>query len=152
MAEVEYKGIKIGGSKLLLILPLLGTLIGGLWGGFELYNRLLIAEKKLNNLNPQAIQAEVMKLESMYEVLEGSMRGDIDLALKEAEEARDYARDIDKTSADTNRDIRKDMYAMEQEMQKRFREMDADIRDNKSELEDKIQTVLENPLNDVEQS
>lgn len=152
MAEVEYKGIKIGGSKLLLILPLLGTLIGGLWGGFELYNRLLIAEKKLNNLNPQAIQAEVMKLESMYEVLEGSMRADIDLALKEAEEARDYARDIDKTSADTNRDIRKDMYAMEQEMQKRFREMDADIRDNKSELEDKIQTVLENPLNDVEWS
>ena len=150
MAEVEYKGIKVGGSKLLLILPLLGTLIGGLWGGFELYNRLLIAEKKLNNLNPQAIQAEVMKLESMYEVLEGSMRADIDLALKEAEEARDYARDIDKTSADTNRDIRKDMYAMEQEMQKRFREMDADIRDNKSELEDKIQTVLENPLNDVE--
>ena len=150
MAEVEYKGIKIGGSKLLLILPLLGTLIGGLWGGFELYNRLLIAEKKLNNLNPAAIQAEVARLESMYDVLEGSMRADIDLALKAAEEARDYARDIDKTSADTNRDIRKDMYAMEQEMQKRFREMDADIRDNKAELEDKIQTVLENPLNDVE--
>ena len=150
MAEVEYKGIKIGGSKLLLILPLLGTIIGGLWGGFELYNRLMIAETKLKNLNPAAIQAEVARLESMYDVLEGSMRADIDLALKEAEEARDYARDIDKTSADTNRDIRKDMYAMEQEMQKRFREMDADIRDNKAELEDKIQTVLENPLNDVE--
>ena len=39
---------------------------------------------------------------------------------------------------------------MEREMQKRFREMEADIRDNKKELEDKIQTVLENPLNDVE--
>ena len=150
MAEIEYKGIKVGGSKLLLILPLLGTIIGGLWGGFELYNRLMIAEKKLNNLNPAAIQAEVARLESMYEVLEGSMRGDIDLALKEAEEARDYAREIDKSSADTNRDIRKDMYAMEQEMQKRFREMDADIRDNKNELEDKIKTILENPLNDVE--
>ena len=150
MAEIEYKGIKVGGSKLLLILPLLGTIIGGLWGGFELYNRLMIAEKKLNNLNPAAIQAEVARLESMYDVLEGSMRGDIELALKEAEEARDYAREIDKSSADTNRDIRKDMYAMEQEMQKRFREMDADIRDNKAELEDKIQTVLENPLNDVE--
>jgi len=150
MAEIEYKGIKVGGSKLLLILPLLGTIIGGLWGGFELYNRLMIAEKKLNNLNPAAIQAEVARLESMYDVLEGSMRGDIELALKEAEEARDYAREIDKSSADTNRDIRKDMYAMEQEMQKRFREMDADIRDNKNELEDKIQTILENPLNDVE--
>ena len=39
---------------------------------------------------------------------------------------------------------------MEREMQKRFREMEADIRNNKKELEDKIQTVLENPLNDVE--
>ena len=49
MAEVEYKGIKVGGSKLLLIVPLLGTLIGGLWGGFEAYNRYLLMEKKINN-------------------------------------------------------------------------------------------------------
>ena len=39
---------------------------------------------------------------------------------------------------------------MEKEMQKRFREMDADIRTNRKELEEKIQTILENPLNDVE--
>ncbi len=37
MAEVEYKGIKIGGSKLLLVFPLLGTIGGGLWAGFEFY-------------------------------------------------------------------------------------------------------------------
>ena len=37
MAEVEYKGIKIGGSKLLLIPPLGGTLGGGVWAGFEFY-------------------------------------------------------------------------------------------------------------------
>jgi len=49
MAEVEYKGIKVGGSKLLLIIPLLGTLIGGLWGGFEAYNRYLLMEEKINN-------------------------------------------------------------------------------------------------------
>lgn len=35
--EAEYGGIKISGGKLLLILPLLGTLGGGLWGGFEFY-------------------------------------------------------------------------------------------------------------------
>ena len=150
MAEIEYKGIKVGGSKLLLVLHLVGTILGGLWGGCELYNRLLVAESKLNQLDPQAIQAEVARLESVYEVIEKSMRSDIDLALKEAEEARDYAREIDKSASDTNRDVRKDMYAMEQEMQKRFREMDADIRDNKKELEEKMQLILENPLNDVE--
>lgn len=48
MAEVEYKGIKIGGSKLLLILPLLGTIAGGLWGGFELWHRYQAMEVKIN--------------------------------------------------------------------------------------------------------
>ena len=47
MAEIEYGGIKIGGSKLLLIVPLLGTIIGGLWGGFELYSRYLDMEEKI---------------------------------------------------------------------------------------------------------
>jgi len=49
MAEVEYKGIKVGGSKLLLIIPLIGTIIGGLWGGFEAYQRYLSMEKKIAN-------------------------------------------------------------------------------------------------------
>ena len=48
MAEVEYKGIKVGGSKLLLILPLLGTIGGGLWGGFELWHRYQAMEIKIN--------------------------------------------------------------------------------------------------------
>ena len=49
MAEIEYGGIKIGGSKLLLIVPLVGTIIGGLYGGFELYSRYLSMEKKIQS-------------------------------------------------------------------------------------------------------
>ena len=48
MAELEYQGIKLGGSKLLLILPLLGTLGGVLWGGFEAYQRYLSMEEKIS--------------------------------------------------------------------------------------------------------
>ena len=143
MAEIEYKGIKVGGSKLLLILPLIGTLIGGLWGGFELYNRLLIAEKKLNSLNPATIEQEIVRLTELTDVIKDNLQGDISNAV-------DLARNVDKTTAETQREIRNDVYEMEREMQKRFREMEADIRNNKTELEEKIQTVLENPLNDVE--
>ena len=78
MAEVEYKGIKVGGSKLLIIIPLLGTVVGGLWGGFELYNRLLLAESKLNNLQPAVITAEMNRLESVYTVIREDLQGDID--------------------------------------------------------------------------
>ena len=48
MAEIEYGGIKLGGSKLLLILPLIGTIVGGLWGGFEAYQRYLDMEARIN--------------------------------------------------------------------------------------------------------
>ena len=143
MAEVEYKGIKVGGSKLLLILPLLGTLIGGLWGGFELYNRLLIAEQKLQALNPATIENEIVRLTELTDVIKDNLQGEIS-------NAADLARKVDATTAETQRQIRNDVYEMEREMQKRFREMDADIRKNKEELEEKIQTILENPLNDVE--
>ena len=49
MAEVEYGGIKVGGSKLLLIVPLIGTILGGAWGGFEVYQRYLDMEAKINS-------------------------------------------------------------------------------------------------------
>ena len=48
MAEIEYGGIKLGGSKLLLIVPLIGTIVGGLYGGFEAYQRYLSMEARIN--------------------------------------------------------------------------------------------------------
>ena len=143
MAEIEYGGIKIGGSKLLLIVPLVGTIIGGLWGGFELYNRLLVAEKKLALMQPAQIQAEMDKLVALTDVIKDNLQGEITEAVR-------LARTVESSSAATQREIRTDVYEMEREMQKRFREMDQDIRDNRSDLEEKISTILENPLNDVE--
>ena len=35
--EVEYGGIKATGGKLFIIISLIGTLGGALWGGFEFY-------------------------------------------------------------------------------------------------------------------
>ena len=45
MAEVEIGEMKVSGGKALILIPLLGTIIGGMWGGFELYQRLLDAEQ-----------------------------------------------------------------------------------------------------------
>ena len=35
--EVEYGGLKVTGGKLFVIISLIGTLGGALWGGFEIY-------------------------------------------------------------------------------------------------------------------
>ena len=47
MAEIEYAGIKIGGSKLLLIVPLVGSIVGGLWAGFEFYKDYTVMKEKI---------------------------------------------------------------------------------------------------------
>ena len=49
MAEIEYGGVKLGGSKMLLIVPLIGTIVGGLWGGFEVYQRYLDMESRISS-------------------------------------------------------------------------------------------------------
>ena len=143
MAQLEYEGIKMSGSKLLIIIPLLGTLIGGLWGGFEVYNRLLEAEEKLEQLEPESIQQEIARLTELTEIIKDNLAGDI-------LEASRLARSVEVSSAATQREVRNDVYAMEKEMQSRFKEMDSDIREMRKELEERIQTILENPLNDVE--
>ena len=48
MAEIEYGGVKLGGSKFLLIVPLVGTIVGGLWGGFEAYQRDLEMDARIS--------------------------------------------------------------------------------------------------------
>jgi len=42
------------------------------------------------------------------------------------------------------------VYAIEKEMNNNFKEINKDIREMRKELEERIQTILENPLNDVE--
>lgn len=49
MAEIEYGGVKASGSKLLLIIPLLGTIGGGLWGGFEFYKDYQDMKEQIQN-------------------------------------------------------------------------------------------------------
>jgi gas vesicle protein len=143
MASVEYEGIKMSGSKLLIILPLLGTLIGGLWGGFELYSRLIDAEEKLENLQPEIIEQEIVRLTELTEIIKDNLQGEIT-------EASRLARKVESESAKTQREVRDDVYEIEKEMQNRFKEQDKEMREMRKELEERIQTILENPLNDVE--
>ena len=154
MASVEYEGIKMSGSKLLFIIPLIGTLIGGLWGGFELYSRLLEAEEKLEQLDPEQImnqvelfketsELELQNLQSLTTILKDELGKDIQEAVR-------LAREVENTSSTSQREVRNDVYAIEKELMARLKEIDSDMRTMRTELEDRMKEILENPLNDVE--
>ena len=169
MAEVEYKGIKIGigGSKLLLIIPLLATIGGSLWGGFELFTRYQSMEKKINSYTAPDLSG----FDKRLAVLSKQM-----MVIKESVmESTDYTRDIkndlkqdimrlekqvdaaERRSKDTFRLVRESVDKNDSKVRKmitdsstRFDTRRAALRDEMNELgkrvDGKIKKALENPL------
>ena len=86
MAEVEYGGLKVGGSKLLLIIPLLSMLGGGAWAGFELYNEFRVLKATVMKYQPPDISG----IEQNIAVIEETL-----ISVSESVElAKDYTRTI----------------------------------------------------------
>ena len=71
MMEVEYGGIKATGGKLFIIISLLGTLGGALWGGFELYKRYETMEAKINKY----VAPDLSEFDKRLEVITTSVDG-----------------------------------------------------------------------------
>ena len=86
MAEVEYGGIKVGGSKLLLIIPLISMLGGGAWAGFELFNEFRVLKATVMEYQPPDITGIEQDIAVIQETL---------ISVSESVElAKDYTRTI----------------------------------------------------------
>ena len=148
MAEIEYGGIKIGGTKLLLIVPLLGTIIGGLWGGFELYRRYLDMEEKIQtyvapDLSGFDKRLELVKTE--VEMIEKEMK----MVLEEITLVADVAKEMKNDLRSDVRRIEKIVEDTETRVKDDSREFRDDMKDLEERVELKINKSLNNPLNKV---
>tara|TARA_R110000737_G_scaffold152973_1_gene182148 strand:- start:205 stop:693 length:489 start_codon:yes stop_codon:yes gene_type:complete len=86
MAEVEYGGVKVGGSKLLLIIPLISMIGGGAWAGFELYNEFRVLKATVMEYQPPDITGIEQDIAVIQETL---------VSVSESVElAKDYTRTI----------------------------------------------------------
>ena len=148
MAEIEYGGIKIGGSKLLLIVPLVGTIIGGLWGGFELYSRYLAMEEKIQTYvapdlsgfdkRIELVQTEVDMIQKEMQMVLEEITLVADVAKEMKNDLRSDVRRIEKIVEDTETRVKDDS-----------REFRDDMKDLEERVELKINKSLNNPLNKV---
>ena len=148
MAEIEYGGIKIGGTKLLLIVPLLGTIIGGLWGGFELYSRYLAMEEKIQTYvapdlsgfdkRIELVQTEVDMIQKEMQMVLEEITLVADVAKEMKNDLRGDVRRIEKIVEDTEARVKDDS-----------REFRDDMKDLEERVELKINKSLNNPLNKV---
>ena len=115
MADVEYKGVHltgIKGSYLLVLVPLFGSIIGGLWGGFELYKRYEDMEQKIS----EYVAPDLSGFDKRLEVFDTQLKDKVkfvDLevsALKEVINTEISAmKELVADAQETARDIRTDI-------------------------------------------
>jgi hypothetical protein len=93
MADVEYKGVHVTGIKgsyLLVLFPLFASIIGGLWGGFELYKRYEDMEKLVSKYEAPDLSG----FDKRLEVMDGKITSLKELVSDAQETARDIRTDI----------------------------------------------------------
>jgi len=149
MAEIQVQGVKIGGSKMLLIVPLLGTIIGGLWGGFELYNRYLMMEKKIDtyvapDLSGFDKQLAIIKEELESINMEVTVLNDINKELKN--DLRTDVRRIEKIVNDVEQRVKQDSRNNSQDMKDFENNLMEKLKEKEEAINDKIEKALNNPL------
>tara|TARA_R100000656_G_scaffold124755_1_gene103729 strand:+ start:2179 stop:2823 length:645 start_codon:yes stop_codon:yes gene_type:complete len=155
MSEVEYKGIKFKGAKLLLLFPLLGTLGGILWGGFEFYkdymdmkeqiqsyvapdlsgfeNRLSIFEEKTNAL--EVLLTE--KISNMETLLNTEVNGVKVLLTTELDKATQLVQSAQEDARSIRTDMRKDLT----EIQDNIGAVDRRSRNSETEVREALRTA-----------
>ena len=138
MAEVEYKGIKVGGSKLLLIVPLLGTIIGGLWGGMEVYQRYVSMEKKINSFVSPDLSGFDKRIDLVQQEVT-MLQGELSMILEEVQLVAGVAKEL---KNDLKGDVRR-IESIVEDVETRVKE---DSRTNEKDLKDTIKTIEEDMI------
>ena len=115
MADVEYKGVHLTGLKgsyLLVLVPLFSSIVGGLWGGFELYKRYEDMEQKIS----EYVAPDLSGFDKRLEVFDTQLKDKVkfvDLevsALKEVINTEISAmKELVADAQETARDIRTDI-------------------------------------------
>ena len=128
MAEIEYGGIKVGGSKLLLILPLIGTLGGGLWAGFEFYKDYMDMKEQIQSY----VAPDLSGFDKQLAVIQEEMK----VTKEEVLIIRDAIGEQVQFMRDTKHDLREDLVRMEKILDKVENDIDK-VEDEATALMDR---------------
>ena len=141
MAEIEYKGIKIGGSKLLLIIPLLGTIAGGIWGGFELWHRYQAMEIKIDKY----VAPDLSGFDKRIAIIEKSFAKEMKILKTEVSIIKDSVIISTDYTRDIKNDLKSDIQTLERtvdDIERRGKDAFKLVRDSIEVNDTKVRTMI----------
>ena len=157
--EIDIGGIKFKGGRVFLIITILSSFIGVLWGGFEAYQRYIDMEAKINSFVSPDLSGFDKKLEVLNTEFE-MLQSEITIILDEVALVADVAKELkNDLKADVRRietiveDVEQRVKEDSRENAKDLKEAINEIKDSMTELEEKtskqIKEALTNPLNSM---
>ena len=147
MAEVEYGGIRIGGSKLLLIIPLIGTLGGGLWAGFEFYKDYMDMKEQIQEYvapDLSEFDKKIVIIEEHQKTVEAHM----DFVEEELALFKDTFKDVRNSLSDTTDYLRDTKHDLKDEMVRVEKHLDR-VEDEVTSVETEARTLADSLKVDV---
>ena len=130
MAQVESPGFKISGGKLMISLPLLGTLGGGIYAGFEFWKDYTDMKQQIQ----EYVAPDLSGLDKKLDVLKQKMAGVEDSVVK----GTDYTRDI-------KNDLKKDITRLEKVVdstERRVNKSEQSMRDSTERSESRVRGYI----------
>ncbi len=145
MAEVEIAGAKIKGGRLMLLVPIVSALGGGLWGGFEFYKDYMDMKEIIQEIDVDTITAQntltQTKLDEAIDYtrdIKNNLREDI----MSVEGHVDKIRNEVQNAIDEMNQLQKDTLASMREVEALNRETEKDVRDTMRETESRIEEAM----------
>ncbi len=128
MAEVEYGGVKLTGSKLFLVIPLVSMLGGGLWAGFEFYKDYMDMKEQIQSY----VAPDLSGFDKQLAVIKEEMK----VTKEEVIIIRDAIGEQVQFMRDTKHDLREDLVRMEKILDKVENDIDK-VEDESTALMDR---------------
>ena len=148
MAEVSIGQVSFKGGKVFGILIALSTLVGGLYGGFEVYKDYMDMKEKIQNYTAPDL--------SNYDEEIAVIKSELDLVLEEITIISDVARDMRsdmkadlRQQANDIRHITEIVNDVEDRQKEDSRELISEMKILEENLDLKINKALNNPLNNM---
>ena len=146
MAEIEYGGIKVGGSKLLLVLPLLGTIAGGLWAGFEFYKDYLTMKEQIQEYVAPDLSEFDKNIALTKEEMDSKtdlIQTEVNMIMQEMEMIMSEIRLVSDVANELKNDLRQDVRRIEKVVNDVEQMVKEDSRETSSELRDTTKDIQE---------
>ena len=139
--EIDVGGVKFRGGKIFLIITILSSFVGVLWGGFEAYQRYLDMEAKIESFVSPDMSGFDKKLEVLDTVF-NMLQSEISIILEEVALVADVAKEL---KNDLKADVRR-IETIVEDVEQRVKE---DARENSRDLKDAIDGI-ESDMADLE--